>query len=293
MNISDCFAILELPYGADERSVKASYRRLAKIHHPDISQDNTNTQAFLDIQYAYETILKYYDFRSKYGELIGGLIVDYTQSKAEAKRKKEQERRERIIKIQQIKEKKKTDEIKLIQSLFEDYKTSKKIRIVKFNSVVSLLVFIVLLFDYVIPPEIQTITIEKTDVVSNGMAPEYYLIHKNERINVSEAFFYSVVGKKEIKRDLSPVFKTPKKLYYSEENLKYYESTHSFFFDSTPILLAMLLLPLLSFLIMKPNFTFVLIITTFNLYIVPFLWIIILVGNFRIVNLVLYLHTLF
>lgn len=293
MNLSDCFAILELPNGADEKAVKASYRRLAKIHHPDILQDNTNTQAFLDIQFAYETILKYYEFRSKYGELIGGLIIDYTQSKADAKRKEEQERRERILKIQQIKEKKKSDEIKLIQSLFDDYKTSKKIRIVKFNSIISLLVFIVLLFDYVIPPDIQTITIEKTDVVSNGMEPEYYLIHKNERINVSEAFFYSVVGKKEIKRDLSPVFKTQKKLYYSEENLKYYENSHSFFFDSTPILLAMLLLPILSFFIMRPNFTFVLIITTFNLYIVPFLWIIILVGNFRIVNLVLYLHALF
>ena len=49
--MQDYYSILELPYGASINDVKAAFRRLAKIHHPD---KGGNKEAFERIYTAYE-----------------------------------------------------------------------------------------------------------------------------------------------------------------------------------------------------------------------------------------------
>lgn len=51
------FRVLELPAGADDRQIKAAYRRLAKRYHPDISGDPATRGRFIDINEAYEILM--------------------------------------------------------------------------------------------------------------------------------------------------------------------------------------------------------------------------------------------
>ena len=51
---SDCFNALGVPPGSSEQSVKDAYRKLAKIHHPDLGG---NTDKFVKIQKAYEGLM--------------------------------------------------------------------------------------------------------------------------------------------------------------------------------------------------------------------------------------------
>lgn len=58
----DPYAVLGVPRGADETTVKAAYRRLVKEHHPDAlknlseREQRKKTERFLEIQAAYEEI---------------------------------------------------------------------------------------------------------------------------------------------------------------------------------------------------------------------------------------------
>lgn len=57
--VVDPFAILGVSRGADARTVKRAYRRLAKKHHPDVNPgDPQAEQRFKQIQWAYDAILK-------------------------------------------------------------------------------------------------------------------------------------------------------------------------------------------------------------------------------------------
>ena len=51
---ADCFNALGVPPGSSEQSVKDAYRKLAKIHHPDLGG---NTDKFVKIQKAYEGLM--------------------------------------------------------------------------------------------------------------------------------------------------------------------------------------------------------------------------------------------
>jgi hypothetical protein len=50
--------ILELQPGATEADVKAAYRRLSKIHHPDINRQEGAKEKFIEINEAYNFLLK-------------------------------------------------------------------------------------------------------------------------------------------------------------------------------------------------------------------------------------------
>ncbi|CAK7271507.1 hypothetical protein SEPCBS57363_004658 [Sporothrix epigloea] len=62
----DHYAILEVPMTADDATVAASYRRLARLKHPDKNRTNPNATAeFQALQEAY-TVLKDYKARAEY-----------------------------------------------------------------------------------------------------------------------------------------------------------------------------------------------------------------------------------
>ena len=52
------YDILELPYGANKNSIKKAYYKLAKKHHPDISEGSDSKQKFIEINEAYEFLIK-------------------------------------------------------------------------------------------------------------------------------------------------------------------------------------------------------------------------------------------
>jgi hypothetical protein len=65
-NQEDPYKRLGLTWGATNEEVKTAYRKLARIHHPDIAGyvDAKNLQRFHDIKAAYDSILKGTSFNS-------------------------------------------------------------------------------------------------------------------------------------------------------------------------------------------------------------------------------------
>jgi len=53
----DYYAILGVPPGADERTLKQAYRQLARRYHPDTSTEEGAAQQFIEIQEAYELLI--------------------------------------------------------------------------------------------------------------------------------------------------------------------------------------------------------------------------------------------
>lgn len=49
---------LEIPSGSNDQEIKAAYRRLAKLYHPDRSGDPSTRDKFIDVNEAYEILLK-------------------------------------------------------------------------------------------------------------------------------------------------------------------------------------------------------------------------------------------
>jgi hypothetical protein len=54
-------ATLQVPHNADMLAIKKSYRRLAKLHHPDSNPAHETTTAFLQVQAAYQFLKDYRD----------------------------------------------------------------------------------------------------------------------------------------------------------------------------------------------------------------------------------------
>ncbi len=57
MSLSDDYKLLELETNADEAQAKASYRRLAKLYHPDKNPTVDTTETFQSLQAAYQNVL--------------------------------------------------------------------------------------------------------------------------------------------------------------------------------------------------------------------------------------------
>ncbi|HQH26531.1 MAG TPA: J domain-containing protein [Oligoflexia bacterium] len=54
--MTDFYKILEVLPNAAQEEIKRSYRRLARLYHPDGANIHTSTKTFHDIQRAYETL---------------------------------------------------------------------------------------------------------------------------------------------------------------------------------------------------------------------------------------------
>lgn len=56
MKYKDYYKILGINKTADEKEIKAAYRKLARKHHPDVNKDPKSVETFKDINEAYEVL---------------------------------------------------------------------------------------------------------------------------------------------------------------------------------------------------------------------------------------------
>jgi DnaJ-class molecular chaperone len=52
----DYYIILGISRGADQKKIQEAYRKIAKKYHPDVTGSKENTERFLEIREAYETL---------------------------------------------------------------------------------------------------------------------------------------------------------------------------------------------------------------------------------------------
>jgi curved DNA-binding protein CbpA len=76
-DFKDYYSLLEVDFNASEADIKAAYRKMARVHHPDMHSDaaEEHTRIFQEITEAYETLSDpqrkmTYDFR--YRQLVLG-----------------------------------------------------------------------------------------------------------------------------------------------------------------------------------------------------------------------------
>ena len=70
MKYKDYYKILGVERGADEKAIKAAYRKLARKYHPDVNKAADAGQQFKDVNEAYE-VLSDKEKRSRYDSLGG------------------------------------------------------------------------------------------------------------------------------------------------------------------------------------------------------------------------------
>lgn len=68
MDFKDYYKTLGLEPGADDKAVKAAYRKLARKYHPDVSKEKDAENKFKEVAEAYE-VLKSAEKRAEYDEL--------------------------------------------------------------------------------------------------------------------------------------------------------------------------------------------------------------------------------
>ena len=68
MDVKDYYKVLGLEPGADDKAVKAAYRKLARKYHPDVSKEKDAENQFKEVAEAYE-VLKSAEKRAEYDEL--------------------------------------------------------------------------------------------------------------------------------------------------------------------------------------------------------------------------------
>ena len=81
--MKDYYKILEVDRGCSAAEIKKSYRRLARIHHPDANQNSEeSTKKFMEISEAYE-VLGSEEKRAEYENLLQGRKTTSKKAKPE------------------------------------------------------------------------------------------------------------------------------------------------------------------------------------------------------------------
>ena len=68
ISYAECYRILGVPIGAGIADITSSYRRLCRIHHPDVSGDPESAELIKDINAAYAVLREKFRRESAFRE---------------------------------------------------------------------------------------------------------------------------------------------------------------------------------------------------------------------------------
>jgi hypothetical protein len=280
MNLLECYATLGIEKSYDERLIKTAYRTLAKAYHPDSNPTIDSTEQFRTVNEAYETILLFLEFRKNHGSTIGQMIINEEQ-------KQENEIMERVAKARQKKQEKRDKEEQLIKKIYHSYSYSWRIYVSALVMLLGLATSYFIAFDFKMQGDISMTTVISTSISNKDKPYEDYYIQLSNGMNVAvypDLFEICKKGKA-LLVEQGHYLGEVKALYEIQvKSFKPYE-TISYFNDAWLLLIVLLLIPLFSFLLMKPNFIFVFFFVHFNLFLQPLILVYVLLGNGRLVYL--------
>jgi len=280
MNLAECYAILRIEKTYDEKLIKTAYRLLAKEIHPDLNPSVDTTEQFRLVKEAYDTLLLFLEFRKNHGSNIGQMIIDEENKddadimeRVEKARKKKQEARER--------------EEALIHKIYKTYTRSWRIYFAAFLLLIGIPTAILLAYDFKTQGDISLFKIASTAVSNKDKVYEDLYIQLNDgtSIPVTAELFVNCKKGKPILVERGHFFGEIKALYEIKGQAFIPYEPISFFNDAWLFLMVLLILPLFSFLLMKPTFTFVFFFVHYNMFLQPLIIAYLLLGDARIVYL--------
>jgi hypothetical protein len=280
MNLLECYATLGIEKSFDERLIKTAYRTLAKAYHPDSNPSIDSTEQFRTVNEAYETIMLFLEFRNNHGSNIGQMIINEEQ-------KQENEIMERVAKARQKKREKRDKEEALIKRIYYTYSHSWRIYVAALLMLFGISSSYFIAYDFKTQGDISMSTVVSISIGNKDKPYEDYYIQLSNGKNVAVyADLFELCKKgKPLLVEQGHYLGEIKALYEIKgKSFKLYEPI-SYFNDAWWFLIILLLIPLFSFLLMKPNFIFVFFFVHFNLFLQPLVLVYVLLGDGRMVYL--------
>ncbi len=284
MNINQCYTILGIEKTYDEQIVKTAYRNLAKTYHPDVSAHEQAEEHFKLIKEAYETILLFLEFRKKHGTSIGQLIIDEEQ-------KQEAEIMERVRKAREKKQAQREKETLLIKSIFRKYIHSWRIYFVVLLACISIPMIYFILYDTFNQGDITLERVMSKQIssyagtVNNMVYEDFYIDLKDKRVPIEPELFAVCKNGTPLMVERGRYLGEIRNLYQIKDRHFILHPTISFFNDAWFLLFILLMLPILSFIFMRPNFIFVFFFVHYNVFLHPLVLLYILGGDARLIHL--------
>jgi hypothetical protein len=280
MNLAECYTTLGLEKTYDEKQVKSTYRTMAKAFHPDVNQHQDTTEHFRRIKEAYETILLFIEFRNNHGADIGQMIIDEEQ-------KQENDIMERVARARQMKQEKRDREQALIKKIYHTYTHSWRIFLSGVLLLLGLLTSYFLAYDFKTQGDSTMSMVESTSITNKDKPYEDFYVHLSNgtTIAVDPDLYENAKKGKSLLIEQGHYFGEVKALLEIKGKSFIVHEPISYFNDAWLFLIVLLLIPLFSFLLLKPTFIFVFFFVHFNLYIQPLVLAYVLLGDGRIVYL--------
>jgi hypothetical protein len=280
MNLAECYAILGIEKTYDEKLIKTAYRSLAKEFHPDVNQNADTTEQFRFVKEAYETLLLFLEFRKNHGSKIGQMIID-------EENKQDAEIMERVEKARKKKQEARDRETALIHKIYKTYTHSWRIYFAAILLLIGIPLAILLAYDFKSQGDITMFKVASTTIVNKDKAYEDFYVQLSDgtSIPVTSDLFVNCKKGKPLLVERGHFFGEIKALYEIKGQQFIPYEPISFFNDAWLFLIVLLVLPLFSFLLMKPNFTFVFFFVHYNMFLQPLIIGYVLLGDARIVYL--------
>lgn len=280
MTIAEARQILNVSVGAGEDELKNAYRAMAMQYHPDKNSSEDSKSKFIEIHEAYEILTekaKAKNEKNSRSASYNGSAKDRTQyqwgKQYDYNRRAETYTQEEWdLKYQNAQDAfndafEKKSQI-IYQNFFNDYKAGWKRKFVIAIAIVTTFLAIIFSVDYALPKDKY---ITKGEVKFGLEYDEVFVIFDGLSIRISMHEYHKISGNYYIVTYYkSRIFKDYSKVILQTEN-------NEIKLDITPInpiskfsiFILILLFPLMSFLIERPNFNFVFFVIHINIYIIP------------------------
>ena len=281
MTLQDCYDLLGIDKTYDISVIKKAYRDRAKRFHPDVNNHPDANDIFANITEAYERLLLFIEFREKHGTQIGQRII-------EEERNRDAEIMERIEKARKKKQEARDKERDLIQSIYKKYIGSWRIYFSGLFTIIAIPLGGLLFVDYTSEGEIEMHTILSKTIEHKDMIYEdFYITLENGLIlAVDPSLCLKSKSGQRILVERTKYFGEITHLTCFERDKTVDYSPISFFNDAWIVLVVLFILPLFSFIFLKPNFVFAFVFVHFNIFIHPLVVLYLLLGDARIIHLI-------
>ncbi|MBK8806863.1 MAG: DnaJ domain-containing protein [Bacteroidales bacterium] len=287
MTLSQCYAFLEIESTATDEEAKSAYRRKAKLFHPDLNDNNSGQ--FLNLQFAYETIINARNIHSKLN-VFDEIFLKENYFKASDTQLQHFQRLERRYRARKIILLKKQKQQKVINDVYDKYRFTWRFPLVLFYVFIATFLLVLLVYDFnaqVVSKSFHLVSKENLNYNISEFTDNFIIV-ENEKFYVSKDFYMSTQKSDSIIINKTPIFNIYKTLQISGIGWDKFETIHSFINEAFILVLLLLFVPFLSMFFMKPNFIFVFVFVQYNFYVLPVLISYVLFVDYRIIALLKY-----